>query len=124
MNRCSAGAAFGAFVGGAILGGAIALLLAPRSGAETRGMIRDFVDDEIDAIKDKALDAREYAADTLDKYKRRARRVVGELEGMVAEARENAAVGVSHAADLIAGHEMTGTGARVASSRMPKTTKR
>jgi gas vesicle protein len=80
--------AFGAFLGGALIGGAIALLLAPRSGAETRGMIRDFVDDEIDAIKDKALDASEFAKDEINKYKRKARRAVGQLEGIVEEAKD------------------------------------
>ncbi len=84
MGRSSS---IAAFVGGAILGGVVALLLAPRSGAETRGKIRDFVDDEIDAIKDKALDAREFAEETIDKYKRKARRAVGQLEEMVEEAK-------------------------------------
>lgn len=79
--------AFAAFVGGAIIGGVVALLFAPRSGAETRGRIRDFVDDEIDAIKDKALDAREFAEETIDKYKRKARRAMGQLEEMVEEAK-------------------------------------
>ncbi len=80
--------AFAAFVCGAVAGGIAALLLAPRSGAETRGMIRDFVDDEMDAIRDKALDAREFAEDTIDKYKRKARRAVSQLEEMVGEARD------------------------------------
>lgn len=97
MNRNGSGAAFGAFVGGAILGGVVALLLAPRSGAETRGMIRDFVDDEIDVINDKALDAREYAEDTLDKYKRKARRAVGRIEDMVAEAGDTAEAEIKRA---------------------------
>jgi gas vesicle protein len=68
---------------GAVVGGAIALLYAPRSGAETRGMIRDYVDDEIDMVKDKAAAARDYVEREVDRYKRRARRAVGKIEGRV-----------------------------------------
>lgn len=40
-----------AFIGGAIAGAAVALLTAPKSGAETREMIREYVDDLKDEIK-------------------------------------------------------------------------
>ncbi len=86
MRDCNSGAVLGGFLAGALIGGAIALLFAPRSGAETRGMIRDYVDDEIDVIKDRAAAARDYVEEEVDRYKRKARRAVDKLEGMVEEA--------------------------------------
>jgi gas vesicle protein len=77
---------FGAFLGGAIVGGVVALLTAPRSGAETRGMIRDFVDEEIDTVKDKAAAARDYMENRIDRYKRKARRAAHDVEGFVEHA--------------------------------------
>ncbi len=88
MRRSSAGTVFGAFLGGAVLGGVLALLFAPRSGAETRGMIRDFVDDEIDMIKDRAAAARDYVEDGIEKYSRKARRMAEEISEMVEDAKE------------------------------------
>lgn len=87
MRNCNSGSAIGAFLGGALVGGVIALLFAPKSGAETRSMIRDFVDDEIDMVKDKAAEAREFVEDKVDKYKRKARRAVNEIEEMVEDAK-------------------------------------
>lgn len=88
MRSCHSGAAVGAFLTGALIGGAVALLFAPRSGAETRGMIRDFVEDEVDMVKDRAAAARDYVEGEIDRYKRRARRAAHQVEGMVSEARE------------------------------------
>lgn len=88
MRSYNSGAAIGAFLTGALVGGAIALLFAPRSGAETRGMIRDFVDDEVDMIKDRAAAAREYVEDSIDRYKRKAGRAMHRAEGLVDEAKE------------------------------------
>jgi gas vesicle protein len=76
----------GGFLTGALIGGAIALLFAPRSGAETRGMIRDFVDDEIDMVKDKAQRARDYVEDEINRYKRQAKRTYGRVERAVEHA--------------------------------------
>jgi len=90
MKSCNSGEVFGAFVGGALVGGAIALLTAPRSGAETRGMIRDFIDDEVDMVKDRASAARDYVEDQVDRYKRKARRAVREAEGFIEHAVERA----------------------------------
>jgi hypothetical protein len=48
MKSCgNGGSTLGAFLCGAIIGAAVALLLAPKSGEEMRGEIRDFVDDEM-----------------------------------------------------------------------------
>lgn len=90
----------GAFLGGAIVGGVLALLFAPRSGAETRGMIRDFVDDEIDMIKDKAATAREYVEDGIDNYKAKARRAAGEIQDMVDDVKERVAAEKKRVAKL------------------------
>lgn len=40
-----------AFLGGAIAGAAVALLMAPKSGEETRRMIKDFARKEFDDLK-------------------------------------------------------------------------
>jgi gas vesicle protein len=72
----------GAFLCGALVGGVVALLVAPRSGAETRGMIRDFAQDELDMVKGKARQARDFVEDELDRYKAKARRVVDEAEDL------------------------------------------
>jgi len=90
MRSCNYSAVFGAFLGGAIIGGAIALLTAPRSGAETRDMIRDFIDDEVDMVKDRASAARDYVEDQVDRYKRKARRAVRGAEGFIEHAVERA----------------------------------
>lgn len=88
MRSCHSGASVGAFLAGALVGGVVALLFAPRSGAETRGMIRDFVEDEVDMVKDRAAAARDYVEGEIDRYKRRARRAAHQVEGMVEDARE------------------------------------
>lgn len=49
----------GAMLGGAILGAAIALLVAPRSGEETRAAIKHYMDDEIDKYRCKCRDVTE-----------------------------------------------------------------
>ncbi|MDR1671194.1 MAG: YtxH domain-containing protein [Alistipes sp.] len=96
MRNCHSGSAFGAFVGGALIGGVLALLFAPRSGAETRGMIRDFVDDNVEKVKDKAVAARDYVEGEVAKYTRRARRAVHKVEGKIEDA-------VAGAADRVEG---------------------
>jgi gas vesicle protein len=88
MRNYNSGAAVGAFLTGALVGGVIALLFAPRSGAETRGMIRDFVEDEVDMVKDKAAAARDYVEDQVDRYKRKARRAAHNVEEWVEGAKE------------------------------------
>jgi gas vesicle protein len=90
MRDCNSGSVLGAFFTGALIGGALALLFAPRSGAETRGMIRDFVDEEIDKVKDKAAAARDYVEDEINRYKRQARRTAGRIERTVEHAVEDA----------------------------------
>jgi gas vesicle protein len=83
MRRSNAGAVMGAFLGGAIVGGVLALLFAPKSGAETREAIRDFALDEMDMLRDRTEAARDYVEDEIDKYKRKARRATSELAEIV-----------------------------------------
>lgn len=45
-----------AFFGGAIVGAAAALLLAPESGKNTRRKIREYVEDGVDTAADKAIE--------------------------------------------------------------------
>ncbi len=103
MRRSNAGAAFGAFLGGALVGGIVALLFAPRSGAETREIIREFVEDEVDMVKEKATQARDFATDEINKYKRKARRAVGEIQEMVEEAKEAVAEEIKRTTKSAAG---------------------
>ena len=42
---------------GAVIGGVIALLYAPKSGKETRQLIKDKVTDVVDAVKEKTTGA-------------------------------------------------------------------
>ncbi len=67
---------FGAFLLGALAGGIAALLLAPRSGAETRNMIREMAEDEADKVRKKVRQARDVA-----------RRVVEEAEDLAGDVR-------------------------------------
>jgi gas vesicle protein len=43
----------GAILGGAFLGGAVALLFAPKSGERTRADIKHYFDDEVEKYRDK-----------------------------------------------------------------------
>jgi gas vesicle protein len=52
-TRTVAGFGIGVITG-AIIGGVIALLFAPKAGKETRRLIRDRTTDGIDAVKEKA----------------------------------------------------------------------
>ena len=88
MSRNNAGVIAGAFLGGAILGGIVALLFAPKSGAETRSMIRDFVEDELEEAKRKARQAREYVDEEIDKYTKKARTAVEEIQEIAADVKE------------------------------------
>ncbi len=41
-------------IGGMVVGSALAMLLTPQSGPELRRQIKDFIDDEVDKVKDRA----------------------------------------------------------------------
>lgn len=77
------GSNFLAFLGGAVVGGVVALLLAPQSGKETREQIRDFVDDSVDDVKDFAGDAVEKIRNTVNKSVNQAKEVIAEMRDAV-----------------------------------------
>jgi gas vesicle protein len=66
-NGYSAGSVFLSFLLGGIVGAALALLLAPESGRETRRRIRDFTDDVKDKVKDYSEDVKGKVTSTIDK---------------------------------------------------------
>jgi len=66
-NGYSAGSVFLSFLLGGIVGAALALLLAPESGRETRRRIRDFTDDVKDKVKDYTEDVKGKVTSTIDK---------------------------------------------------------
>ena len=64
--ECKTVAGFGlGLVAGAIIGGAFALLYAPKSGKETRRMIKDKAEDIVDMIKEGASGAIDTASDAV-----------------------------------------------------------
>ncbi len=54
---------FLSFLGGLLIGGIAALLLAPESGEKTRQKIRKFVDDETDKLADAYKHVRDHLED-------------------------------------------------------------
>ena len=57
MNRDNA-IGFGiGFLAGAVIGGVVTLLLAPKSGEETRKLIKDKATEVVDAVKEKTTGA-------------------------------------------------------------------
>ena len=67
------------FLGGAVIGGVIALLFAPKSGKETRRMIMDKTGEIVDVVKDKTekvVDTvKEKASGVIDVFKESASEV-------------------------------------------------
>jgi gas vesicle protein len=63
----SAGSMFLSFLLGGVVGAALALLLAPESGRETRHKIKELADDVRGKVKDYAGDVRGKVASTIDK---------------------------------------------------------
>jgi len=61
-NGAGVGAVLLSFLAGAAVGAGVALLVAPKSGEEIRGKIRNLADDAIDKIK-------EYTSEAQDKIK-------------------------------------------------------
>ena len=76
------------FLGGLGAGVAVALLLAPRSGAVTRRLIGSKVYRGKDWMKDKATMAQAYARDRGEELCDRAEEVAGELRGRAEEVAE------------------------------------
>lgn len=61
-NNISTGTVLLSFFAGAAVGAGVALLLAPKTGEELRGKIKELADDAVDKIKD-------YASEAQDKIK-------------------------------------------------------
>jgi gas vesicle protein len=82
MANNNASAEVGAFFAGVLVGGlvgaAIALLMAPQSGAETRQQIGRASHDLRDRAQDTLEDARERAEATIADARRRAERIIEE----------------------------------------------
>ncbi|NWF52818.1 MAG: YtxH domain-containing protein [Nitrospirae bacterium] len=65
----SAGSMFLSFLLGGVVGAALALLLAPQSGRETRTRIKDFAEDMKEKVKDYAEDLKEKVISSVEKGK-------------------------------------------------------
>jgi len=59
----------GAFWAGALIGAGVALLLAPQSGAETRGMLRDYAGRAKDELKQRGKEAKSTLDSALERGK-------------------------------------------------------
>ena len=84
MGRCSLATGIGCFLAGACVGGAVALLLAPKSGEETRKLIakkaedgKAYVTSKGREIKDQAGELVEKGKDLVDKQRERLAEVLG-----------------------------------------------
>jgi len=65
----SAGSMFLSFLLGGVVGAALALLLAPQSGRETRTRIKDFAEGVKEKVKDYAEDIKEKVTSSVEKGK-------------------------------------------------------
>ncbi len=61
---------------GAVIGGVIALLYAPKTGTETRQMIKDKVTDVVDAVKEKTSDVIDTVKETASEASRKGQAAV------------------------------------------------
>jgi gas vesicle protein len=95
MSQQDTGVEVGAFFAGVLIGGlvgaAVALLIAPQSGEETRKQLAKSSEDLRDRAQDVVEDARERAEATIADSRRRAERIIEEAreraEAMTEEAR-------------------------------------
>lgn len=78
----------GRFLGGLLIGGAlgaiIGMLMAPRSGEETREMIREEIADRanrsVEGARSRAVELRDRAKMTAEELQERGQQIAGELE--------------------------------------------
>ena len=67
MARCSVTTGIGCFLAGVGVGGVVALLLAPRSGEQTRKLIAKKAGDGKDYVASKGRELKDQAAELVDK---------------------------------------------------------
>lgn len=79
------GGGFGAFLRGAVIGAAIALLFAPRSGRETREMLSERGTEVVDRAKYLAKDTRERAGTLISDARGRAETIVHDARNKMQE---------------------------------------
>lgn len=65
-NGAGVGAVLLSFLAGAAVGAGVALLVAPKSGEELRGKIKNLADDAIDKIKEYTSEAQEKLKSTIE----------------------------------------------------------
>jgi len=65
---------------GAVIGGVIALLYAPKSGKETRQLIKDKVSGVVDAVKEKTSEVIDTAKDTASEASRKGQAAIHVLK--------------------------------------------
>lgn len=112
------GSGFSAFFWGALIGAGIALLTAPRTGEETRQMLKERQHEMLDKANDLAVNAREKAVEKVDQVKTRASELQVEAtekgRNLVEQAKETARGYVATAADRT--QEVAGDVKRAANS--------
>lgn len=79
-----------AFLAGALIGGGLALLLAPHSGQELRGRLRDYASRATDDLLEKGYEAFDSAVEQGKDYYRKAEEVVRDTGQSVREFTEEA----------------------------------
>src|SRR5690349_14231425 len=67
---------FSAFLAGALIGGGVALLLAPQPGSELRGRLRDYASRATDDLLEKGYEALDSAVEQGKEYYHKAEEVV------------------------------------------------
>ena len=86
--ECSRPAIGLAFIGGALVGTIAGLLLAPKSGQETRRAIKDYTDKTEDEIIEKAKEARAALDETIERSKHYMAEKKADVEAAVKTGRE------------------------------------
>ena len=86
--ECSGPAIGLAFIGGALVGAIAGMLLAPKSGQETRRVIKDYADKTEDEIIEKAKEARAALDETIERGKHYMAEKRADVEASVKAGRE------------------------------------
>jgi gas vesicle protein len=87
-SECSASPIALAFLGGAIVGAIAGILLAPKSGAETRRAIKSYADETEEEIIEKAKEARAALDETIERGRHYVAEKKADVEAAVKAGRE------------------------------------